>query len=245
MAISKNAVIELVDVWKTYAMGGVPVHALRGLSLVVEKEDFVVVLGSSGSGKSTFMNMVGALDVPTKGKIFLDGKDISHFDESHLAQLRGQKIGFIFQQFNLIPSLSAWQNVALPMIFQGKSKEEREARAKELLASVGLGERMEHRPSQLSGGEQQRVAIARALANDPDMILADEPTGNLDSKTGKQIMDLISRLHEDKKKTIVMVTHDLDLVAYAHKTIYLKDGQVTREDRRKREIKKHEKGHSN
>ncbi|MFC1685570.1 ABC transporter ATP-binding protein [Nanoarchaeota archaeon] len=232
--MKRGAVIELKNVWKTYMPGEVPVHALRGLTLKIPNEDFVVVLGSSGSGKSTAMNMIGALDIPSKGTIYLEGKDISKLDESDLAQIRGKKIGFIFQQFNLIPSLDALHNVTLPMIFQRYSYEERKARAEELLKLVGLGERMYHKPKELSGGEQQRVAIARSLANNPDVILADEPTGNLDTKTGEQIMEILCKLHKEEKKTVIMVTHDLDLVKYAHRVIYLKDGQVLKERIRKR-----------
>lgn len=225
----KGPVIELKNVWKTYKMGEIPVHALRGLTMKVNHGDFLAVLGSSGSGKSTAMNMIGALDVPTKGTIYLEGKDISKLDESELAQIRGRKIGFIFQQFNLIPSLDALHNVTLPMIFQRYPYEKRKKRAQELLTLVGLKDRMHHKPKELSGGEQQRVAIARALANDPEVILADEPTGNLDTKTGVQIMEILTKLHKSKNKTIIMVTHDLDLVKYAHRVTYLKDGQVIKE----------------
>ena len=228
----KGPIIELRNVWKTYSLGEVPVHALRGVNIKINHGDFVVVLGASGSGKSTAMNMIGALDVPVRGSVYLEGKDISNLSESELSQIRGKKIGFVFQQFNLIPSLSAIKNVTLPMIFQEIPEEQRNKRAEELLTLVGLGERMDHKPTELSGGEQQRVAIARALANNPEVILADEPTGNLDSKTGKQIMDLISDLHRKEKKTVVMVTHDADLIKYAHKVIYLKDGQVVKEGKR-------------
>ncbi len=240
-----NHVIELKNLSKIYDMGAEKVHALRDLSLKIGKEDFVVILGASGSGKSTLMNMVGALDVPTKGNIFLDGKDISKMDESTLAQLRGKKIGFVFQQFNLVPVLTALENVMLPMIFQEVPLEEREKRAKELLTMVGLGDRMNHRPTELSGGQQQRVAIARALANDPEILLADEPTGNLDSKTGEQILHLLDKLHHDKKKTIILVTHDVELVEYAHRVIYLKDGSVQKEEKRKKVILQHGKNHRN
>lgn len=225
----RGPVIELKNVWKTYKMGEIPVHALRGLTMSVNHGDFLAVLGSSGSGKSTAMNMIGALDVPTKGTIYLEGKDISKLDESDLAQIRGRKIGFIFQQFNLIPSLDAIHNVTLPMIFQQYSYEKRNKRAKELLTLVGLKDRMYHKPKELSGGEQQRVAIARALANNPEVILADEPTGNLDTKTGIQIMEILTRLHKHEKKTVIMVTHDLNLIKYAHKVTYLKDGKVIKE----------------
>jgi len=232
--VKRGPIIELKEVWKTYQLGEVPVHALRGLTMKINSGDFAAVLGSSGSGKSTAMNMIGALDIPSKGKILLDGRDISQLDESHLAQIRGRKIGFIFQQFNLIPTIDALRNVTLPMIFQRMNPSQRIKRGKKLLGLVGLGERMYHRPTELSGGEQQRVAIARALANNPEVILADEPTGNLDTKTGDQIMEILKRLHKDEKKTIVMVTHDLDLIKHAGKVIYLKDGQVIKEEIKKR-----------
>lgn len=224
-----NIIIKLENVWKTYQMGEIEVHALRGMNFEVEKGEFVAIMGPSGSGKSTAVNMVGCLDVPSKGDIFLENKNIAHLSESELAQIRGRKIGFIFQQFNLINSLTAKRNVTLPMIFQGASYKKRVARAEKLLKMVGLGERMQHKPSELSGGQQQRVAIARALINDPDVILADEPTGNLDSKTGKMVMDFLCKLHEEEKKTIVMVTHDSKLSRYADRIAHLKDGAITRQ----------------
>ena len=225
-----STIIKLKDVHKIFQMGESKVHALAGINLSIEEGDFVVILGPSGSGKSTMMNMVGALDTPTKGTIYLGGKDISKLHESDLAQIRGMKIGFVFQQFNLMPVLNAVQNVALPMVFQNKTRKEREDRAKELLTMVGLGERLNHRPNQLSGGERQRVAIARALSNDPKVILADEPTGNLDSKTGKQIMSIIEKLHQEEGKTIILVTHDTHLVRYSHRAIFLKDGNIVKEE---------------
>ena len=208
-------------------MGEVSLDVLRGINLEIRKSEFVAIVGPSGSGKSTLMNQVGVLDVPTKGKIFLSGVDISQLSESDLAQLRGKKIGFVFQQFNLISTLTALENVILPTIFQNMPEEERLQRAEKFLIMVGLGERMNHRPSELSGGQQQRVAIARALINDPEIILADEPTGNLDSKSGEQIMNLLAQLNREQKKTVVLVTHDLDLVHYAKKTVFIKDGQIT------------------
>jgi putative ABC transport system ATP-binding protein len=226
-------IIELKSVWKTYKRGKIPVHALRGIDLKIFKGDFVVVLGKSGSGKSTLMNMIGVLDTPTKGKLFLDGQDVLKFSESSLAQVRGSKIGFVFQQFNLMPVLSAVENVALPMFFQDIPSDTRIKRSEELLRIVGLGKRMYHKPTELSGGEQQRVAIARALSNDTEIILADEPTGNLDSHTGKQIMELLSKLHKKNNKTIILVTHDINLVKYAHRTIYLKDGIITSDNHKK------------
>lgn len=225
-ACTKEPIIRLVDVWKVYKMGEVEVPALRGLSLEIYPCEFVAIMGPSGSGKSTSMNMVGCLDIPTKGQIFLDEHDIATLDESHLAQIRGRKIGFVFQQFNLINSLTAIENVMMPMMFQNVPTYSREHRAKKLLETVGLENRVYHRPTELSGGEQQRVAIARALANDPPVILADEPTGNLDSKRGEEIMDLLSSLHERENKTIIMVTHDGKLSKYADRIINIRDGKV-------------------
>ncbi len=223
----KNTIINLVDVWKIYKMGEVDVKALSGVNLKVKKGEFLAIQGRSGSGKSTLVNAIGCLDVPTKGKIYLDGRDISKLSESSLAQIRGKKIGFVFQQFNLIHTLTALENIMLPMMFQDVSMEKREKRAKELLELVGLGDRTHHRPNQLSGGEQQRVAIARALANDPDVILADEPTGNLDTKTGLMVMSFLKKLNK-QGKTIVMVTHDDYLAKAAHRRAYLEDGQIVK-----------------
>lgn len=221
-----DPIIKLEDVWKTYRMGKVEVQALRGLSMEVYPCEFVSIMGPSGSGKSTSMNMVGCLDIPSRGRILLENRDISSLHESDLAQIRGRVIGFIFQQFNLMPSLSALENVMLPMIFQDTPAISREKRARELLKNVGLGHRINHRPMEMSGGEQQRVATARALANNPRVILADEPTGNLDTKTGEEIMAMLTRLHEEEDKTIVMVTHDKNVASYADRTIRLKDGRV-------------------
>ena len=220
-----DTIIKLENVWKIYRMGKVEVNALRGIDLVIKKGDFVSVMGPSGSGKSTAVNMIGCLDIPTKGRIILEHHDISHLEESELAQIRGKKIGFIFQQFNLINTLSALENVMLPMIFQGKSREDRIKRAEELLTLVGLGERMTHRPTELSGGQQQRVAIARALSNDPEVILADEPTGNLDSKTGQAIFELLRELNQ-KGKTVIVVTHDNNLASNADRIIKVADGRI-------------------
>lgn len=219
-------IIELKDVCKKYKMGEVVVTALCGLDMKIKRGEFVCIQGPSGSGKSTAMNMVGALDVPTTGQVFLDGKDISTMGESRLAQIRGRKIGFIFQTFNLIGTLTAQENVALPMMFQGIGKEQRNKRAKELLEMVELGDRLTHKPGELSGGQRQRVAIARALVNNPEVILADEPTGNLDSKTGGNVMDFLKKLHKEEKKTIIMVTHDPTLAKYADRVEYLKDGKI-------------------
>ncbi len=227
-------VIELRDVKKHYFMGDVVVKAVDGVSIGITKGDFAAIMGPSGSGKSTTMNLVGSLDLPTFGEIFLDGRNIAHLSESELAQLRGKKIGFIFQSFNLIPNLTAKENVMLPMLFQEASLEEREDKAEALLTMVELGDRMDHYPNQLSGGQQQRVAIARSLANDPDVILADEPTGNLDTKTGEMVMKFLEDLN-DKGKTIIMVTHDPDLAQEHAKTIYwIKDGKVEKITRKER-----------
>jgi len=220
----KKSVIKLENVWKVYKMGDVEVNALQGLDLDVKQGEFVAIMGPSGSGKSTAVNMIGCLDVPTKGKIFLDGHDISTLSESDLAQIRGKKIGFIFQQFNLIPTLTALENVALPMIFQGVARDERLEKARKVLDMVDLGERMDHKPTELSGGQQQRVAIARSLVNEPEVILADEPTGNLDSKTGAMVMDFLKKLNKEGR-TIVMVTHDAEIAKNAQRTETLKDGK--------------------
>lgn len=219
-----NTIIKLEDVWKVYKMDDVKVPALRGLSLEIKEKEFVAIMGPSGSGKSTALNMVGCLDTPTKGKIFLNSSNIADMDESHLAQIRGKEIGFIFQTFNLIPSLNSLENVELPMIFQGVHILEREKRAKELLKQVGLEDRMFHKPSELSGGQRQRVAIARALVNHPKVILADEPTGNLDSISGKEVMELLKYLNEKENKTIVLITHDSKLAKYSQRIIHLMDG---------------------
>lgn len=227
MKRDKKPIIELRDVWKTYKVGTNKIHALQGLTFNVYKGDFVAIGGPSGSGKSTAMNMIGSLDIPSKGKIFLDGYDISKLHESDLAVIRGQKIGFIFQQFNLINTLSAKENVMLPMTFQGIAREDRIKRAEELLNLVELGNRMDNRPTELSGGQQQRVAIARALANDPEVILADEPTGNLDSKTGTIVMHYLKKLNKEGK-TIVVVTHDEDIADNARRIEYLKDGMIVK-----------------
>ena len=218
--------IELKDVWKIYKLGDVNVNALQGINLKIKKGEFVSLLGKSGSGKSTCLNLVGCLDYPSKGKIYLDGQDIGCLTESDLAVIRGKKIGFIFQSFNLIPSLTALGNVMLPLVFQGVDENERVIKAKRLLDMVEMGNRFGHSPSKLSGGEQQRVAIARALINDPDLVLADEPTGNLDSKTGKIVLDILKGLNVKHGKTIVMVTHDKQLANYAKRKIFLKDGMV-------------------
>ncbi len=219
-------IISLKNVWKIYNVGEIEVPALRGIDLSIKKGEFIAITGSSGSGKSTMMNLVGCLDLPTKGKILLDGENIQEYKESKLSQIRGLKIGFVFQQFNLIPTISALANVMLPLEFQDKSSSMAKMEALRLLGLVGLSDRVHHLPSQLSGGQMQRVAIARALAVSPEIILADEPTGNLDSKTGKFILELLSKIHKDENKTIIMVTHDTNLVKHAEKVIQLKDGKI-------------------
>jgi len=219
-------IIELKDVWKIYQMGKVQVEAVRGINLSVAKGEFLAVMGPSGSGKSTCMNLIGCLDIPTRGTILLEGMDIAHLPESTLAQIRGKKIGFIFQQFNLIPTLTALENVMLAMAFQNIPYTQRLRRAIGLLKLVGLEERMHHHPNELSGGQQQRVAIARALANDPDVILADEPTGNVDTKTGRIIMDYLKNLNQEESKTIVLVTHDPNIAKYATRVVRIRDGRI-------------------
>ena len=209
-------------------MGEVKVPALQGINITVKPGEFLAIMGTSGSGKSTAMNLVGCLDIPTRGSVYLQNQDISKMQESDLAQIRGKLIGFIFQQFNLIPSLSALGNVMLPMIFQNVPKEERVKKATALLTLVQLGDRVHHKPNELSGGQQQRVAIARSLANDPEVILADEPTGNLDSTTGQTVMAFLKKLNKKEKKTIVMVTHDATTARHADRVIFLRDGMVVR-----------------
>lgn len=222
----KKPILIAKNVRKSYLLGGEQVHALKGVTLDIFPGQFILIEGPSGSGKSTLMNMVGCLDLPTEGAVYLEQRDISRLSENSLARIRGKKIGFVFQKFNLIPSLTALQNVALPALFQGESANARTEKAKKLLTFVGLQERMYHKPTQLSGGEQQRVAIARSLVNDPEIILADEPTGNLDMVTGRKIMMLFAQLHKEGK-TIVVVTHNSELEKYAGRIIKIKDGMVS------------------
>jgi len=229
--------IELKKVSKNYEMGESVVKAVQDANLEIKQGEFVAIVGPSGSGKSTMMNLVGALDLASFGDIYLDSLDIEHLEESELAQIRGKKIGFIFQTFNLMPTLNALDNVALPMMFQGIEKEEREERAEKLLRDVGLGHRLNHLPNELSGGERQRVAIARALANDPDIILADEPTGNLDSKTGEDILKMFIELNK-KGKTIIVVTHDNELAKNAKRIVRIKDGKIEGNSDLSRSIRK-------
>ena len=219
-------IVKLENVWKIYQLGKVELIALKGISLDVTRGNFVSIMGPSGSGKSTLLNMIGCLDVPTKGKVLLNGKDVSKLTEDQLSQLRGKTIGFVFQTFNLMPHLTALENVMLPMVFQGKSLEQRKKRAKQLLMSVGLEKRINHQPDELSGGERQRVAIARAFANNPEIVIADEPTGNLDSVTGKKIMQLLKQFHKKEKKTIIVVTHDPNIADYSEEIFYIKDGET-------------------
>ena len=221
-----EAVIKLENVWRTYKLGKTEVHALRGLSLEISPGAFVAIMGSSGSGKSTLLNMIGCLDFPTKGSVYLKGKNISEMPESQLAQFRGKILGFVFQEFNLLPNLSALENVMLPMVFQKVPLAERKEKAQSILEKVGLKERIFHQPSELSGGERQRVALARAFANDPEVVIADEPTGNLDSVTGKMIMETLTDFHKRQGKTMVVVTHDPKIANYADETISIKDGQI-------------------
>ncbi len=222
----RKSLIKLENVFKHYYMGDIVVKAVDGINISIHEGEFVAIMGPSGSGKSTSMNLVGSLDVPTKGKIYLDGEDISQLEESELAQIRGKKIGFIFQSFNLIPNLTVKENIMLPMMFQGIEREDREVIAEDLLKKVELADRGNHYPNQISGGQMQRVAIARALANNPEVILADEPTGNLDTKTGEKVMDFLRQLNKEGK-TIIMVTHEPELAeAYAEKVYWLKDGKV-------------------
>ena len=228
----QNKIIELKNVARYYEMGESIVKALDCVDIDIAEGDFVAIMGPSGSGKSTSMNLTGSLDLPTQGDIYLTGENIAHLDESELAQIRGKKIGFIFQQFNLIPNLTAKENVMLPMLFQGESKEYKEDRAEKLLEAVELADRMDFYPNQLSGGQQQRVAIARALANKPDIILADEPTGNLDTKTGNKVMEFLTELNK-KGRTIIIVTHDSEVAREYAKTIYsLRDGKIENIERK-------------
>ena len=224
---SDKEIISLHNVKKHYKLGGEIVKAVDGIDIKINKGDFVAIVGPSGSGKSTAMNMVGALDLATKGDIFLDGVNIEHLEESELAQVRGRKIGFVFQIFNLIPTLTALENVMLPMIFQGVPFEDRKERASELLTKIGLGERLTHLPNQLSGGERQRVAVARALANDPEVILADEPTGNLDTRRGEEVAEMFNKLSKEGK-TIILVTHDMYVAKHADRIYHLRDGKIVK-----------------
>ena len=219
-------VIELIEVHKIYRTEFYEVHAINGISMEIERGEFVAIMGPSGSGKSTLLHLIGCLDKPTKGEVFINGTEISKLGDGELTRLRRDSIGFIFQQYNLIPTLTALENVELPMIFKGIPKEERRKRAMDLLRQVGLEEIAERKPNEMSGGQQQRVAIARALANSPTILLCDEPTGNLDSKTGRQVMGLIRKMNEERGVTVVLVTHDFSLADYADRIIKLRDGKI-------------------
>jgi putative ABC transport system ATP-binding protein len=222
------ALIETADLWKTYEMGAEQVHALSGVSIQIQRGEYVAIMGPSGSGKSTLMNLIGCLDTPSKGSYLLNGKQVSQMNDDELARIRNEEIGFVFQTFNLLPRATALHNVELPLIYAGVSGKLRADRATQALQRVELADRMSHRPNQLSGGQRQRVAIARALVNNPSILLADEPTGNLDTKTGVEIMNLFARLHEGGN-TIILVTHEADIAAHAHRVIYLRDGQVEKD----------------
>jgi putative ABC transport system ATP-binding protein len=223
--------IEARDLWRTYAMGAEEIHALRGVSFTIQAGEYLAVMGPSGSGKSTLMNLVGCLDTPTRGTYVLRGKVVSQMNDDELAAVRNREIGFVFQTFNLLPRATALHNVELPMVYAGISKEERLERARRALDMVDLGDRVTHRPNELSGGQRQRVAIARALVMGPSILLADEPTGNLDSATGEEIMRLFERLYHDGH-TIILVTHEKDIADHAHRTIHIRDGQIESDVRR-------------
>jgi putative ABC transport system ATP-binding protein len=223
--------IETVDLWKTYVMGSEEIHALRGVSVQIERGEYVAIMGPSGSGKSTLMNLIGCLDTPSKGSYLLNGKQVSQMNDNELARIRNEEIGFVFQTFNLLPRATALHNVELPLVYAGVPAKTREERARGALDRVELGSRVTHRPNELSGGQRQRVAIARALVNNPSILLADEPTGNLDSKTGLEIMGLFERLHK-AGNTIILVTHEADVAAFAYRAIHIRDGQVENDVRR-------------
>ena len=228
--VDSGIVIQTEELWKTYEMGSEHLHALRGVNIQIHKGEYVAIMGPSGSGKSTLMNLIGCLDTPTKGYYWLAGRLVSELDDDELAYIRNKEIGFVFQTFNLLARATALHNVELPMIYNGTPSEERLGRAKQALAQVDLADRMLHKPNELSGGQRQWVAIARALVNAPSILLADEPTGNLDSQTGEEIMGLFARLHE-RGNTIILVTHEPDIAAHAHRVIRLRDGKIERDER--------------
>ncbi|MDI9610832.1 MAG: ABC transporter ATP-binding protein [Archaeoglobales archaeon] len=219
-------IIELIDVYKIYRTDFYEVHALNGVTMEVEMGEFVAVMGPSGSGKSTLLHLIGCLDKPTKGEVVINGKETSKLSDGELTKLRRDSIGFIFQQYNLVPTLAALENVELPMIFKGISKVERRKRAMELMRQIGIEDIADRKPKEISGGQQQRVAIARALANSPAILLCDEPTGNLDSKTGRQVMDLIKKMNKEHGVTVILVTHDLSLADYADRIVKIRDGRI-------------------
>ena len=228
----RNVLIRTEDLWKTYEMGRTEVHALQGITFEIYRNEYVAIMGPSGSGKSTLMNLIGCLDTPTKGRYWLNGKLVSEMHDDELARIRNREIGFVFQTFNLLPRASALHNVELPLVYSGMPSRERTERAKKSLELVELSDRMQHKPNELSGGQRQRVAIARALVNHPSIILADEPTGNLDSQTGIEIMKLFDRLHGEGN-TIIVVTHERDVAAYAHRIISIRDGKIALDERTK------------
>lgn len=230
--MDNNLIIKTEDLWKTYQMGAEDVHALRGLNLEVCRNEYVAVMGPSGSGKSTFLNLLGCLDTPTKGKYYLNKQLVSELDDDNLAYIRNKEIGFVFQTFNLLPRATALHNVELPLIYNGTPASERRERAIRALEQVELEHRVSHRPNELSGGERQRVAIARALVTSPSIILADEPTGNLDSATSEEIMSLLHKLHE-RGNTIILVTHENDIAGHAHRLIRLRDGKIESDQKTK------------
>ena len=225
------ALIETKDLWKTYVMGTEEIHALRGVAVMIERGEYVAIMGPSGSGKSTLMNLIGCLDTPSRGSYLLNGKQVSQMNDDELARIRYEEIGFVFQTFNLLPRATALHNVELPLVYAGVPSAERQMLARKALERVELADRMGHRPNQLSGGQRQRVAIARALVNNPSILLADEPTGNLDTKTGLEIMSLFDKLHKSGN-TIILVTHEADIAAHAHRVVHLRDGQVESDERR-------------
>ena len=229
----EKALILTQDLWKTYEMGSTEVHALQGVSFAIQRNDYVAIMGPSGSGKSTLMNLIGCLDTPTKGEYWLNGRLVSEMDDDELAHIRNKEIGFVFQTFNLLARATALHNVELPLIYSGIPAKERSEQAKKSLQMVELSDRMHHKPNELSGGQRQRVAIARALVNHPSIILADEPTGNLDSQTGVEIMKLFDRLHAEGN-TIILVTHERDIAEYAHRVISIRDGKIASDERMQR-----------
>ncbi len=226
-----STLIELKDIMKTYVMGDNVVHALNHVDVTIDYGEFTAIMGASGSGKSTMMNILGCLDRPTSGEYYLDGKEIAGYNDDELAHTRNAKIGFVFQNFNLLSKLTAQANVALPLIYAGVGEEERMERAKKALEAVGLGERLDHKPMEMSGGQRQRVAIARALINDPPVIMADEPTGNLDTKSSYEIMDIFKKMNE-QGKTVIMVTHEPDIAAYTKRILVMRDGKLVSDERR-------------
>ena len=227
---ASDALIRTEDLWKTYVMGGTEVHALHGVTFEIQRNEYVAIMGPSGSGKSTLMNLIGCLDTPTRGQYWLNNQLVSELDDDRLAHIRNKEIGFVFQTFNLLARATALHNVELPLVYSGVSPRERTERAQKALAMVELTDRMDHRPNELSGGQRQRVAIARALVNTPSIILADEPTGNLDSATGEEILRLFERLHSEGN-TIILVTHDRDVAGYAHRVISIRDGKIASDER--------------